>query len=125
MSGPFVAARAGQPLDLLEQSVAGGGWESLNEMFAPVIGAELQPSDRVAKFLYALHQHGDGRELVEWLMDITLRLPWRVTGKTLEETAILATNRQAIAGLGEVILKAIAKGNELADAERNQSGAGT
>ncbi|MGO8401330.1 hypothetical protein ACC783_23660 [Rhizobium ruizarguesonis] len=125
MSGPFIAPRTGQPLDLLEQSAAGGGWESLEQLIAPVIGGDLQPSDRVAKFLYALHQHGDGRELVEWLMDITMRLPWRVTGKTMEETAILAINRQAIAGVGEVILKVIAKGKELADAERNQNGAGT
>ncbi len=124
MSGPFVAARAGQPLDLLEQSVAGGGWESLEALFAPVVEGELQPPDRVAKLLYALYQVGDGRELVEWLMDITLRLPLRVTGKTFEETALLMATRQGINGVGEVVLKAIAKGRELADAERNQNGAG-
>lgn len=123
MSGPFVAARAGQPLDLLERASGGNGWEGLEQLFAPVVEGELQPPDRVAMLLWGMHQYDDGRELIEWLMDITVRQPLRATGKTFEETALLTATRQGINGVGEVILKAIAKGKELAD-QRKSNGAG-
>lgn len=125
MSGPFIPAREAQPLDLLEQSVAGGGWESLDEMFKPHRqDAPLQPSDDVAKALWVLRQHGEGRAIIEWLMDITLRAPLRVTGRSIEETALNAAARQGINGVGEVILKAIARGGELMQ-PKNQNGAGS
>ena len=50
MSGPFLPARAGQPFDMLEQSVAGGGWEALEELMKPHLnGAPLQPDEDVAE----------------------------------------------------------------------------
>ncbi|MQB43382.1 hypothetical protein [Rhizobium sp. ICMP 5592] len=114
MSGPFIAERVAQPLDLLEQGVAGGGWEGLNELFAPIKEGELQPSDQVAMLLYGLYL-SQGRELIEWLMDITIRMPLRSTGQTFEHTALMTATRQGINGVGEAILKAIAKGKELAE----------
>jgi hypothetical protein len=114
MPEPFIAPRVAQPLDLLEQSVAGGGWESLEELFAPMPEAELQPSDQVAMLLYGLYI-SQGRELIEWLMDITIRQPLRATGITIEQTALMTATRQGINGVGEAVLKAIAKGKELAE----------
>jgi hypothetical protein len=113
MSGPFVASRVAQPLDLLEQGAAGDGWEGLNALFSPVQDAELQPSDHVAKLFYGLYLTQP--ELVEWLMDITIRLPLRATGATIEHTALMTATRQGINGVGEAVLKAIAKGKELAE----------
>lgn len=115
MSAPFVAGRAGQPLDLLEEGAAGSGWDGLNQLFAPVMEAELQPSDRVAMWLYGMYLAGDSREVIEWLMDITVRAPLRSTGATFEQTALMTATRQGINGVGETVLKAIAKGKELAD----------
>jgi hypothetical protein len=114
MSGPFVASRVAQPLDLLEQGAAGDGWEGLNALFAPVQDVELQPSDQVAMLFYGLYI-SQGREMIEWLMDITIRQPLRATGQTLEQTALMTATRQGINGVGEAVLKAIAKGKELAE----------
>lgn len=127
MSGPFIPARAGQPLDLLEQGIAGGGWEELEKLFKPHLQeAPLQPGDNVAKFLWLMYSlGGDGRDVIEWLMDITLRMPFRATGRTLEETAILAANRQGINGPGEAVLAAIAHGRTLLEKSETQNGAGS
>lgn len=128
MSGPFIPGRAGQPLDLmLEQGVAGDGWAGLEDMFRPHLKeAPLQPSDKVAKSLWLLYSlGGDSREVIEWLMDITLRMPYRATGKTIEETALLASNRQGINGVAEAVLAAIAHGRSLMDKPETQNGAGS
>lgn len=125
MTGPFVPGRAGQPLDLLENSIAGGGWESLEALFKPHLqGAPLQPTDDVARALYILYSHGgEGRAVVEWMMDITLRMPLRATGATFEQTALLTASRQGINGVGEAVLAAIAHGETIVKSQ-NPNGAG-
>jgi len=126
MSGPFIPALAGQPFDLLEQSVAGNGWEGVEELFKPFLQTgELQPTDEVAKFMAALRHTPQGLAMFEWMMDITLRQPYRVVGATLEQTAILAATRQGINGPAEAILNAIAHGETLIAQSKTQNGAGT
>lgn len=123
MSGPFIPPRAGQPLDMLLETHGQGGWEELDALLNPALpAAELEPSDEIAKFLYGLSTTPQGRAIVEWLMDITLRQPLRVTGRSLEETALNAALRQGINGVGEVVLKAIAKGEQLVIETRNGGG---
>lgn len=104
--------RDAQPLGSL-----GGteGWESLEAMFAPQPARPVhgQPGDEMSLFLARLAREPRGRELVEWLMDITFRQPFRATGRTFEETALLAATRQGIEGVGEVILCALAHGESL------------
>jgi hypothetical protein len=111
---------------LLDGGPAGGGWEALEAMFKPHIqDAPFQPGDDVARSLYLLYEAaGPGRAVIEWLMDITLRMPYRVTGKSLEETALLAAHRQGINGVGEAILAAIQHGRGLHENSKNQNGAG-
>jgi hypothetical protein len=52
----------------------------------------------------------EGRAFFEWLMDITVRLPYRVTGATIEQTALAAARREGLNLAGEQILAAIARG---------------
>lgn len=127
MSGPFIPGRVAQPLDLLEHGVAGDGWEGLDALFRPHLkDAPLQPSDAVAKSIYLLWKHGgESRQVLEWLMDITLRMPYRATGRTLEETALMAANRQGINGVGEALLAALAHGRALLEKPETQNGAGS
>lgn len=126
MSGPFLPARAGQPLDMLEAGVAGGGWEALEALMKPHLnGAPLQPDEDVAEFMFALYQTPPGRAMFEWMMDITIRQPLRVTGQTIEQTALLSAGKQGINGVAESILKAIAHGEQLVAKRRNQNGAGS
>ncbi|CDZ67637.1 Hypothetical protein NGAL_HAMBI2605_59180 [Neorhizobium galegae bv. orientalis] len=125
MSGPFISARAAQPLDLLEQGAAGGGWEALQELFKPQLQtAELQPADDVSKFMWGLYNTPEGRAIFEWMMDISIRQPLRVTAGSIEHTALNAATRQGINGFAEVVLKAIAHGQKLVNDAKNPNGAG-
>ena len=118
----FVGSRNALPLDLLEQGVAGQGWDEFEKkLLLPKEHVDrFEPNERVAKILYAISRSADGRELVEWLMDVTLRQSVRITGDTIEQTALRAAQLQGIHGVGEVILQAMAKGEKLL----NQNGAG-
>lgn len=116
MSQVAYGPRQARSIDALEQAT-GTGWEGLEAMFAPAPDKPVhnQPSDEVAIYLaQGLHSQ-KGREVIEWLMDITFRQPFRATGQTFEETALLTANRQGIEGVGEVILAAIQRGQELID----------
>ena len=122
---PFLPERTAQPIDLLQHGVAGGGWEALEDMFKPHLSdAPLQPSDEVAVFLLGMFREPRGREVLEWLMDITLRAPLRVTGRTLEETALMAATRQGINGVGEAVLAAIGHGAAILEKSKQQTGEG-
>lgn len=129
MSGPFIAGRNAQPLDLmLEQGLAGDGWAGLAnlEEMVPSTKGVLQPDDEVSRFMWGLYNTVEGRKMFEWWMDVTMRIPLRITGKTIEETALLATARQALHGAGETVLAAIAAGKMSVEEKRpNQNGAGT
>ena len=54
-------------------------------------------------------------------MDITLRQPLRSTGRTFEETALMTATRQGINGVGEAVLKAIARGEELVREQKTRN----
>jgi len=119
MSQVAFGPRQARSLDALEQATS-GGWEELEAMFAPTPDRPVknQPSDEVAIYLAQGLQSPKGREAIEWLMDITFRQPFRATGQTFEETALLTANRQGIEGVGEVILSAIRRGQELIENQR-------
>lgn len=126
MTGPFVPGRAAQPLDLLNDGVAGGGWEALEKLFEPHLsGQPLQPADDVAKVMWGFYNTPQGRAMFEWMFDISLRQPLRVTGRTLEETALLSATRQGINGFAEAVLAALAHGESLVRQSKPQNGAGS
>lgn len=115
-----IPPRNGTPFDILKQSMADDGWQGLEDMMLPAKQkAAFEPEDDVAKFIYGLSQTIEGSQVVEWLMDITLRLPLRSTGRTFEETALMTATRQGINGVGEAVLKAIARGEELVREQHN------
>lgn len=112
MSGPVFGSREAQPLDHLLESA--DPWADIEQMFKPhLVDKPLQPSDQVAKNLAQMARHQSGREILEYLMDITVRQPLRITGKDFQETALLSATRQGINGVGEVILNAIKQGEDL------------
>lgn len=114
MTQAAYGGRQARSLDVLQQAT-GDGWDGLEAMFAPKEGAPVhnQPRDEVAAYLARGLNTPLGREAIEWLMDITMRQPFRATGKSFEETALLAANRQGIEGVGEVILAALKRGQDL------------
>ena len=123
---PFLPSRAGQPLDLLAEAATSGGWEELERIMEARPGAApLQPGDDVAEFMYALYGTAPGRQMFEWMMDISLRQPLRVTGKSIEETALLAAGRQGVNGFAEAMLAAVKLGEDLIRQRKTQNGAGS
>lgn len=126
MSGPFLPPRAAQPLDLLVDNAGEGGWEELERiMTAQPGGAALQPADAVAVFMFGLYTVPQGRAMFEWMMDVSIRQPLRITGKSIEETALLMAGRQGVNGFAEAVLAAIKLGEELATERRKTTGAGS
>jgi hypothetical protein len=106
--------REAMPLDLL-QAEANEGLiaEALKGLFPEErITALLTPSNELAEFLYGFCATEQGRVIFEWLMDITLRAPYRVTGASLEQTALNAARREGLNLAGEMILAAIARGQQ-------------
>ncbi|WP_377299630.1 hypothetical protein [Rhizobium sp. SGZ-381] len=125
MTGPFLPARASQPLDLLEEGVAGGGWEALEALWRPhVTTRPLQPDDDLAKWMWGFYNTPPGRAMIEWMMDISIRQPLRITGATIEETALMCATRQGINGFAEAVLAAITQGEKLIREGKTQNGAG-
>ncbi|MGG7535348.1 hypothetical protein [Rhizobium sp. 12,4] len=124
MSGPFIAARDAQPLDLLKQGAAGDGWEGLERILNPIIGssAPLMPDEATAKFIYGLYCTVEGRQMFEWIMDLTIRRPLSLTAPTIEQTALLAAGRQAVNSVAEVLLKAVAHGEDLVRQAKSPNG---
>lgn len=102
--------------DLMAQS--GDGWEFFaNLVSTPRAADPCQPADEVARSLARFVRTGEGRAVIEWLMDITVRQPLRITGASLEQTALLAASRQGIDGVARAVLAAIAHGETLIDRE--------
>ncbi|MBB98327.1 MAG: hypothetical protein CML67_02135 [Rhodobacteraceae bacterium] len=114
MSEPIFGGRQAQPLDQMLDAAGGAGWDGLSDLMKPHLADRpLQPSDQVARHLALLAKDPRAREIIEWLMDITLRAPFRPIGATLQETALHAAKRQGINGVGEAVLAAIAHGQTL------------
>lgn len=104
--------REALPLDLLQQQSSDELIRSAMAGLVPAdqLDAVLAPRDQVAEFIYALSSTAQGREFFEWFMDMTMRLPYRVTGASLEQTALYAAKREGLNLAGELILAAIARG---------------
>lgn len=121
MNKPVFGPRNALTLEQLMQNAGPSGWDFFDKLLPQEAAKQLQPSERVAKFLAALAQSGDGIEVIEWLMDITMRLPLRATGTTIEETALRTATRQGINGVAEAVLSAIALGEKLLNNEQPRS----
>lgn len=79
----------------------------------------LNPHDHLSEFIYGLSKTPEGMMMIEWMMDLSLRAPYRVMGKTIEETALNAAKREGLNLFGETILAAIAKGEQSLKARKS------
>ncbi len=116
-NGPFLPERAAQPADLLEGGFAGGGWDALEKVFshAPEQAGPLKPDDEIAAFMWGLYCTPQGRAMFEWLLDITVRQPFRATGQSLEQTALNTAMREGRDAVAMLMLQAVAEGKKSID----------
>ncbi|MGV0912430.1 hypothetical protein [Martelella sp. FOR1707] len=122
-NGPFIAERAAQPLDLLESGMAGGGWEALEKVFAqaPETAGPLKPADDLAEFMWGLYCTAPGRAMFEWLMDVTVRQAFRVTGQSFEQTALNAACREGRDAVAMLMMQAVEAGKQSTENKRKKT----
>lgn len=115
MSEPFPFARSVQSLDeLLDQASFGGGWQGLEKMLAPAkVPDSFDPGQDMKKVLCAFYHTTEGRRIIDWLMDLTVRAPYPHVGTNFNQAAIAAAKHESRAAVGLVILQAIAEGDAL------------
>jgi hypothetical protein len=75
----------------------------------------FEPSEQVMMAAAILWRAGEGREFVEWILDLTMRAPYPVTSQEPHDLQFAAAKHQARAAVGETVLLAIRKGEQLLD----------
>jgi len=92
------------------------GWLELDELLKKMTGGQgfsYRPKDEDLKNFWLLWRSIDGRRLIEWWLDMTLRAPYPPVGNDFQEAALAAARFGARAALGEVMLEALAEGKRL------------
>jgi len=78
----------------------------------------FEPSDKMMMAAAILWRAGEGREFVEWILDLTMRAPYPVTSQDPHDLQFAAAKHQARAAVGETVLLAIRKGEEMLDQQK-------
>jgi hypothetical protein len=109
-------------LEELEERFAGRGWSFFEQQFHPAATpADLDPGDQFKRQLAGVAETAWGRQLIDWLLDLTCRAPYPVTSQSIEDLAMAAAKHQARAAIGEVLVKAIADGRRIMDQPKEPS----
>jgi len=108
--------------DMLKAGTA-EGWDALEAMFQPALVSQaFRPDDQVLQSLGALSNTEVGRQVLDWLFDLTNRAPFpRHAGQTFEAMALAAKAHEARAAVGEVILAAVVEGRKIIDSKQRGS----
>lgn len=86
---------------------------------APQQGDSFAPADAVALELYRMFDRGGAsREVLEWLNDLTMRLPGSTAPMTIEAQALSYAKFTARQGTGLCIRNAVARGKELSEKQK-------
>lgn len=115
MNQPLIGTRReAMPLDLMQATVQEDVLsDALKGLFEPdQVAKFFHPPNALDEFIFALSRTAGGRDFFEWLLDNTLRAPYRITGATLEQTALNAARREGLNIPAEMILAAISRGEQ-------------
>ena len=117
---PIFPPSQAMPLDSLFDQMRGEiDLNTLGKMMGqPVTEDGLSTNKSVAKFLYGMSKQAGGREVLEWLCDLTVRRVDMSPSKSFEEAALAHARAQERAYLMMMITKAIHDGQKLAEAEK-------
>ncbi|MER9622673.1 hypothetical protein NKI98_14740 [Mesorhizobium sp. M0222] len=119
MSGPFAFSRPMMAVDQL--MAATPTWEGLNQaMFPAKVADNFDPGDDMKQVLFHFYNTAEGRRIIEWFADLTVRAPFPHVGSMKESAALAAAKHEARTAVGYAMLRAIAEGEELWKAARSQ-----
>ncbi|TPN57165.1 hypothetical protein [Mesorhizobium sp. B1-1-7] len=112
MSGPFPFARQMMAVD---EMVSGApAWDGLEQaFFSAKVADNFDPGADMKQVLYHFYQTAEGRRIIDWIADLTVRAPYPHIGSTNETAALAAKAHEARAAVGYAIGRAIADGEEL------------
>ena len=110
--GPFPFSRQMMAVDQMLAGVP--DWTGLSQAFFPAgVSDRFDPGEDMKQVLYHFYQTAEGRRIIDWLADLTVRAPYPHVGQTSESVAIAAAKHEARAAVGYSLLRAIADGEQL------------
>ncbi|RWN78070.1 MAG: hypothetical protein EOS02_09935 [Mesorhizobium sp.] len=119
MSGPFPFSRQMMAVDQLLGATP--SWEGLNQAFFPSkVADNFDPGDDMKLVLFHFNNTAEGRRIIEWFCDLTVRAPFPHVGSMKESAALAAAKHEARTAVGYAMLRAIAEGEELWKQQRSQ-----
>lgn len=117
---PIFPPSKAQPLDELFDQMRGQiDLDTTNKMMVEMDPKnQLRSNKSVAKTLYALAQAKEGRELLEWLCDLTVRRVDMSPALNIEQAAMAHERMKERFGLMMMITQAIDDGQKIAESEK-------
>lgn len=96
-------------------------WDGLMNAFKPAIVPDrFDPGDDMKLVLFHFYNTVQGRQIVDWLFDLTARAPFPHVGSTRESAALAAAKHEARAAVGLAVARAITDGEKIWN-QRSQS----
>lgn len=120
--GPHPFARDIWPLDTALEQAGPLGWEGLMRDFLPArVSENFDPGEDMKLVLAAFYNTAEGRRIVEWLWDLTVRAPYPHVGASNQSAAIAAAKHEARVAVGLSLKLAIEQGQKLWNEKRSQT----
>jgi hypothetical protein len=89
-------------------------WDGLNQAFFPAkVADKFDPGEDMKQVLYHFYQTAEGRRIIDWLADLTVRAPFPHVGASKDAAVIAAAKHEARTAVGYALMRAIADGEEL------------
>ncbi|GAA2871895.1 hypothetical protein GGQ99_000968 [Aminobacter niigataensis] len=122
MSGPFAFPTDAMDLDKMLESIGGLGWDGLKQQNAPAkVSDRFEPDDQLKIMMFAFSQTAEGRQLFEWIADLTFRAPYPHVGNTRDSAWLAAKAHEARSAVGLAVMQAIADGEKILNNKRSQA----
>lgn len=114
MSGPFAFPTDRMNLDQMLESIGGKGWAGLERQFSPAkVTDHFEPEKRLKMTMAALARTQEGRQLFDWIYQLTVFAPYPHVGSTRDSAWLAAKAHEARAAVGLSIYRAIQDGEKL------------
>jgi hypothetical protein len=116
--GPFPFSR--QMLAIEDMLASVPTMEGLNQAFFPARTSDnFDPGDDMKLVMFHFNNTAEGRRIIEWFCDLTVRAPFPHVGSMKESAALAAAKHEARTAVGYAMLRAIAEGEQLWKAARS------
>ncbi|WP_292618288.1 hypothetical protein [Mesorhizobium sp.] len=121
-SGPFPFSRQMMAVDDLLQAPT--DWNGLAQAFYPAkVPDNFDPGEDMKVVLFHFNNTAEGKRIIEWFVDLTVRAPFPHVGSMKESAALAAAKHEARTAVGYAMLRAIAEGEQIWSQRRSQENA--